>query len=268
YQLTGKPPFKSVWISGMGLDEKGEKMSKSRGNVIDPRPVLDRYGADVFRFWCAQEASLGYDFRISEARISAAGKFITKLWNIARYVSQFPQPRAARLKPTDRWILSELSALIEECLEGYRKYNFFIPATKVRNFLWNLFANHYVEMTKIRALGRVSDEVGAKAAWYTLHTVLKSCLLLLSPITPFITDHIWRSLYSEKSIHLERFPKPRWDKRYRRYTEPLVSFNSEVWRKKKSMNLSLRAPIEIDMPKNLKLFKDDLISMHNIVQKS
>jgi len=77
YQLTGRPPFKNVWIGGLGLDEKGEKMSKSRGNVIDPVPILEKYGADVFRYWSAQEASLGYDFRISEQRIASAGKFLT-----------------------------------------------------------------------------------------------------------------------------------------------------------------------------------------------
>lgn len=268
YQLTGKPPFKNVWVSGMGLDEKGEKMSKSRGNVIDPRPILDKYGADIFRFWSAQEASLGYDFRISEARISAAGRFITKLWNVARYVSQFPQPRRVRLTQTDRWILSELSALVEESMEGYRSYNFFIPATHIRNFVWNLFADHYIEMTKMRALGRVSGGGGMRAAWHTLHTVLRTCLLLLAPITPFSTDYVWQALYSTRSIHLERFPKPRWNKDYRRYTEKIVSFNSEVWRLKKLRNLSLRDPIEVSVPDELSPFKADLVAMHNIVERA
>jgi len=268
YQLAGKPPFRAVWISGMGLDEKGEKMSKSRGNVIDPRPILEKYGADVFRFWCAQEASLGYDFRISEQRIASAGKFITKLWNIARYVSQFPQPSRARLTPADRWVLSELSILIEESMRGYREFNFFVPATRVRNFVWNIFANHYIEMTKIRALRRGSQKGNAEAAWYTLHLILKNCLKLLAPITPFITDYIWRTLYSEKSIHLERLPIPRWDKSFSKYTEALVEFNSSVWKQKKEKNLSLREPIEVTIPEQLSLFKEDLMVMHNIVGTS
>lgn len=266
YQLTGKPPFEGVWISGMGLDEKGEKMSKSKGNVIDPRPVLEKYGADVFRFWCAQEASLGYDFRISEQRIANAGKFITKLWNIARYVSQFPQVSRARLTPTDRWVLSELSNLIEESISGYKQFNFFIPATRVRNFVWNIFANHYIEMTKLRALGRGTNRARTEAAWYTLHQVLKSCLLLLAPLTPFITDYIWRTLYSERSIHFERFPRPRWDKDYTKYTEKITEFNSDVWRMKKERNLSLKEPIEVAIPETLSPFRDDLVAMHNILQ--
>lgn len=264
YQITGKPPFKHVWISGMGLDEKGEKMSKSKGNVMDPRPILEKYGADVFRFWCAQEASLGYDFRISEQRIAAAGRFVTKLWNIARYVSQFPQPSRARLVATDAWIVSELNRTVEDCLRGYRDFNFFIPSTRMRHFLWNIFADHYVEMTKLRALGRLGGRAEQASIWYTLHKVLKTSLLLLAPITPFITDHVWRSLYSSRSIHLERFPRPRPIKDLTPYTERIIEFNSLVWREKKSRNLSLKDPIEVEVPAELGEFRQDLVAMHNI----
>lgn len=265
YQLTKKPPFKNVWIGGLGLDEKGEKMSKSRGNVIDPFPILEKYGADVFRYWSAQEASLGYDFRISEQRIASAGKFLTKLWNVARFVSQFPYPRRARLLPTDRWILAELNKLVNDCLEGYSSFNFFIPATRIRDFLWNTFADHYIEMVKSRALGRNVDKDSARAAWYTLHTCLKTCIILLAPITPFITEHIWKTLYSKKSIHLQRLPNKRKVGRMILYTEKIKEFNSNIWRTKKLQNLSLRDPIHVDIPNDLALFKEDLKRMHNIV---
>jgi len=265
YQLTGKMPFKHVWISGTGLDEKGEKMSKSKGNVIDPFPILERYGADRFRFWCAQESSLGEDYRISEERIANAGKFITKLLNIARYVSNFPRPRRASLTPTDKWILSELSITVRRCLEGYRDFNFFIPATTIRNFTWNIFADHYIEMSKQRAYGRGFSEKEQRAAWFTLHEVLRTILLLLAPITPFITDYLWRRLYSKKSIHLEKFPKPAWSRAYAKYTEKIIEFNSNVWRVKKERGLSLKDPIEVEIPRELKPFAKDLVAMHNIV---
>lgn len=265
YQLTGKNPFHHVWIGGMGLDEHGQKMSKSRGNVIDPMPILERYGADVFRFWSAQEASLGEDFRISEQRIQNAGKFVTKIWNIARYVSCFPTPRRARLAPADKWILSELSRLIGKCVDGYREFNFFIPATSIRYFTWSIFANHYIELSKARAYGlRDFTPQEQRAAWYTLHTVLKAVLMLLAPITPFITDEIWRRLYSRKSIHLEKFPKALWSTRYCKYTEKLMEFNSRVWTLKKERNLSLKDPINIEIPRSLKVFEKDLAAMHNI----
>ncbi len=267
YQLTGRMPFKHVWISGTGLDERGEKMSKSKGNVIDPAPIIEKYGADRFRFWCAQESSLGEDFRISEERIANAGKFITKLLNIARYVSLFPRPRRAALTPTDRWILAELAATAKKCYEGYRDFNFFIPATAIRNFAWNIFADHYIEMSKQRAYGRGFSEKEQRAAWYTLHEVLRTILLLLAPITPFITDYIWRKLYSRRSIHLERFPRVRWSRAYAKYTGAIIEFNSAVWRMKKEKGLSLKSPIEIEIPRELRPFERDLIAMHNIVRR-
>ncbi|MDJ0270423.1 MAG: valine--tRNA ligase [Aigarchaeota archaeon] len=264
YQLTGREPFRHVWIGGLGLDEHGEKMSKSKGNVIDPFPILEKYGADCFRFWCAQEASLGEDFRISEARIASAGKFLTKLWNVARYVSSFPQPRNTRLTSTDKWILAELSLLVEECLKGYKDFNFFVPATKIRDFLWNTFAAHYVEMSKPRAYAIGFNESEQRAAWKTLHTCLKTCLILLAPITPFITDILWRKLYGRKSIHLQRFPKPAWNKQYAAYTEKIKEFNSTVWALKKSKGISLKEGIKYEIPRELRIFEKDLVAMHRL----
>lgn len=264
YRLTGKVPFKHAWIGGMGLDERGEAMSKSKGNVIDPYPVIKKYGADVFRFWSAQEASLGYDFRISESRIENAGKFLTKLWNVARFISCFPQPRKARLQTSDRWILSELSLLVNKCLKGYREFNFYIPANAIREFVWNIFASHYVEMVKPRAYGSGFTKDEQKASWYTLHKVLKNVLLLLAPITPFITEVIWNILYSKKSIHLQRFPRAVWGTGLSKYTDEIVKFNSRVWKEKKEKGISLKQPIEFDVPDTLKLFKKDLVAMHNL----
>lgn len=264
YQITKKPAFKYVWIGGLGLDEKGEKMSKSKGNVIDPVPIIEKYGADGFRFWSAQESSLGYDFRISEGRIANAAKFLNKLWNVARYVSQFPMPRRARLLPTDEWIIDVMSQVMREAIEGYKKFDFFVPATKLRDFLWNTFADHYIEMTKSRALLTSGDFGEARAAWYSLHYCLRNTLLLLAPIIPFMTDIIWRRLYGGGSIHLERLPKPRPIKGLVRYTKDIKEFNSEVWRMKKSLNLSLKDPIKVEIPRRLKPFEKDLIAMHNI----
>lgn len=265
YQLTSRKPFRHVWIGGMGLDEHGQKMSKSKGNVIDPIPILEKYGADVFRYWSAQEASLGEDFRISEQRIQNAGKFITKIWNIARYVSSFPIPKTSELTPTDKWILSELSNTIKKSIEGYREFNFFIPAIRIRYFAWSIFADHYIEMSKARAYGlKGFNYREQRAAWYTLHTVLKNLLLLLAPITPFITDEIWRRLYSKKSIHLQKFPKAIRSTRYTKYTEKLMDFNSRVWAMKKERNIALKDSIDIEIPRDLKIFKKDLIAMHNI----
>jgi valyl-tRNA synthetase len=267
YQLTGKRAFQKAWITGYCVDEKGEKMSKSKGNVIDPVPLIQKYGADAFRFWGASEASLGFDFRASEKRIENASKFITKLWNIARYVSQFPVVEKfdeSKLLPSDKWILSELKKTYDKCLEGYRSFNFFIPATEVREFLWNLFANHYIEMSKKRAYGEGFDEEEQKAAWYTLHKVMKITLKLLAPIIPFITEYIWLKMYGSESIHLQLFDEKIEVEDFSSYTEKLVEFNSLVWKEKKRKGLSLKDPIKMKIPKEIQMFEKELKAMHNI----
>ncbi|MFH7880811.1 MAG: valine--tRNA ligase [Candidatus Aenigmatarchaeota archaeon] len=268
YQLTGKKVFQKAWISGYCVDEKGEKMSKSKGNVIDPLPVIEKYGADAFRFWGASESSLGYDFRASEQRFRNASLFITKLWNIARYISQFEVVEnfdESKLLPSDKWILSELKKCYEKCLEGYKQFNFFIPATQVREFLWNIFASHYIELVKKRSYGEGFSEEERKAAIYTLHKVLKICLKLLAPIIPFITDYIWLNLYSKKSIHTEKFEEKTEVEDLTYLTPKIIEFNSFVWKIKKEKNISLKDPIEIEIPEDLKLIEKDLKAMHNII---
>ncbi|MGQ0771454.1 MAG: valine--tRNA ligase, partial [Nitrososphaerota archaeon] len=152
-QLTGKTPWSEAWIMGYGLDEKGMKMSKSKGNVVDPLPVIQKFGADTFRFWSASEINHGYDFRCSEQKIEATKKFLSKLWNVSRFISSYPAVEKNNLTATDEWILSELDNLVKECKKGYSEYNFFVPAVAVREFTWNVFAAHYIEMIKARAYG-------------------------------------------------------------------------------------------------------------------
>jgi valyl-tRNA synthetase len=267
YQITGREPWTHAWVSGYGVDEKGERMSKSRGNVIDPDPILEKYGGDAFRFWNASEATLGSDFRCSESRVAGAKKFLTKLWNVSRFISSFPQPRTAKLMTSDRWILGELSALIERCRQGYDEYNFFVPASETRDFLWENFASHYLEMVKPRTYGQGFDKTAQQAAWYTLHEVLKTLLLLAAPIIPHITDAIWRELYGKKSIHNELFPTPKWNKQLTKLTPNLVQFNRQIWKRKEERNLALRDSIKATIPKNLKPFARDLMRMHYIAKK-
>jgi len=264
FQLTGKRPFKHVWISGMGMDERGVKMSKSKGNVVDPVPVFEKYGADAFRLWSALETNIGSDYRYSEARVAGARNTLTKVWNLARFISSFPQVKTPKLRPADQWILSELSHLTKRCLEGYKEFNFFIPATELRDFLWGSFASHYLEMAKTRAYGIGFTKTDQRAAWNTLHTCLRTMLLLLAPIAPHLTDSIWREVYSGKSIHSEAFPRSAWSEIYRKYTHQLVDFNSEVWKTKKERGLSLSSPVDRRIPVGLRLFEDDLRAMHKI----
>ncbi len=264
-QLTGKKPWTEAWIMGYGLDEKGMKMSKSKGNAIDPLPVIEKLGADTFRFWSASEINHGYDFRCNEQKIESTKKFLSKLWNVSRFLSSFSVVESGNPNESDKWILSELDNLVKECKKGYDEYNFFIPAIAIREFTWNLFAAHYIEMVKARAYGINFSDEERDGAIFTLHKVLSTILKLLAPITPFITEYLWNSLYSEESIHKQRQVESENLEIQSDITKEITEFNSKVWNDKKAQNLSLKDSIKIEIPANLEQFKKDLKSMHNLV---
>ena len=262
--LTGQKPWSEAWIMGYGLDEKGMKMSKSKGNALDPLPVIERLGADTFRFWSASEVNQGYDFRCSEQKMDATRKFLSKLWNVSRFLSSFSVIQSAEPTDTDKWILSELDKLITECHKGYKKYNFFIPAIAIREFTWNLFAANYIEMVKARAYGIGFSDKEKNSAIFTLHKVLSTILKLLAPITPFITEYLWQTLYSDESIHKQKQAEPKSCEDLTHFTKEITDFNSKVWNEKKSKGLSLKDPIQIPIPDNLSVFAKDFASMHNL----
>jgi len=260
-----KRAFENVWLHHHVVDENGEKMSKSTGNIVDPQEVMNNYGTEAFRVWTCLEGDITQgDIRYSFQRIEGTSKFLTKFWNIARFISSFPQVKNAKLKAADKWILAELSKLVENVKKQYENYSFYNGATAIREFTWNLFAAHYIELVKARAYGEGFSKEEQKAAWFTLHTCMKTILQLLAPITPFITDYVWRELYSKKSIHIQQFPKSEWKTELTKLTEKIVEFNSRVWNTKKERGLSLRDEIEMNIPTELKQLEKDLTVMHKI----
>ena len=266
YLQFRKAPFKDVWINHHVVDESGEKMSKSLGNVIDPQEVIKRYGAEAFRAWVFFEGDItDGDVKYSYARTEGSGKFLTKLWNISRLISSFPEGSGTTLTPSEKWILSELSALMTRTGDNYENYEFSKAAVELRYFTWNIFADHYVEMVKSRAYGgpNITKEE-QEAAWYGLHTCLSNILLLLAPLTPFITDFLWRKMYSTSSVHLEKFPSFDFESDYIGATQQLLEFNSATWNAKKAKGLSLRDTISTVIPDQLKPFENDLRRMHHI----
>ena len=269
FQITGKVPWQHVWVTGWGLDEKGERMSKSKGNVIDPIQMLNRYGAENFRLWIASEVSVGSDYTCSEQKITSPSKFLTKIWNISRFIAGFEKPPATPLSedltPSDQWILSELDKLTDDCIAGYEDFNFFIPANRIRDFTWNVFASHYVELAKGRAYGTGFSEKQIISARYTLYECMKSILLLLAPICPFITEALWLRVYSTKSIHSHLFPeKKKSDREMLKFGKAIIDFNSDIWNEKKKRGLSLKDQIQVEIPPDLQPFVNDLKSMHNL----
>ena len=253
-------PFEHVFVHGMGLDERGTAMSKSLGNYLPPEPLIETFGADAIRFFGASEAGAGEDFRISEERIQGARKFISKLWNTARFISAFAMPAAGKLRAADEWILAELNRLIVDSRAAYEDANLAIPANRCREFVWNLFAPHYLEMVKARAYE------GDDGASWTLHAVLRDVLRLLAPIAPFVTDACWRGIYGG-SVHREMLPQIRAEigEDLASATPAIESFNSEVWKRKRDSGIPLSATIsDIPIPDALQRFASDLKRMHRL----
>ena len=277
-QLYEKPAFKYAWISGFVVDSKGEKFSKSAGSAIKPENMIKKYGGDAVRLYGAAEASHGSDIRFNQQRLQGISYFVNKIYNIAKFLSRFPiieEKSQISLQPADKWILSELARVIEEAKEGYEIFDFQIPAKSLRNFTGEIFASHYVELVKGRAYNRnvVYSEQEQKAAWYTLHKVMKELTKAFAPIIPFVTDLIYRGIYA-KTVHLERYPEVKEiidEKEYLEITSTLLDLNSAIWKYKKGKQLPLNTPIkQILLPKTLAPLAEDLRSMHaieNLVEK-
>ena len=248
YQLTGKPAFKWVRITGMGLDPKGRPMHKSLGNVIDPEPIVAEYGADAFRFWAAVAAKLGYDYKFDENKVKTGRNFATKLWNLARFVSSFPEPDDAKPTFTDMAFMALADTYIERADRAYSELDVFEPGIALYELAWDAYASNYVELVKERAYntgGLYSDEE-QRAAWLSLHRMLRSILITLSPIMPFVTDAIFRRLYGE-SVHRQRWPKPMTPPDSRgqlaEAARRIMEVNSAVWSYKKSLGMRLSDPL-------------------------
>ncbi|MFX1482583.1 MAG: valine--tRNA ligase [Promethearchaeota archaeon] len=275
-QLTGKPAFSEIWVSGHVVDDKGETMSKSKGNSPAPMPFVEKYGADAMRIYGALEAGLGSDIRFSEDRLAGISKFMTKLYNIARFISMFPIPDPfsfKQLTPVDQWILAEANALVERIVPECNLLDFHKPAIEIRGFAWNLFADHVLEMIKGRSFNTENafTEVEQKSAWFTLHEVLKIITRALAPLTPFITDKIYRELYDEKGVHQQSYPSPEetWKSPLTKHTDLLMQTNSGFWKYKRENELSLRQGLPgAYVSTDLKPWAKDLQAMHGIVKIS
>ena len=193
-----KAPFAKVLIHARVVDEKGQKMSKTKGNVIDPLTLIDQYGADALRFGLAIAAAQGKDVRMGPARVEGYRNFCTKLWNAARFCEMNACDPVAGFDPAspadtiNRWIVGETvktERLVREALEAFR---FNDAATALYQFVWNTYCDWYVELIKpalMGADGALKDETRATAAW-----ALDQILRLMHPFTPYITEELWAKI--------------------------------------------------------------------------
>jgi len=215
-KFTGDVPFRDVYIHALVRTETGEKMSKSKGNVIDPLDIVEKFGADAFRFALTALAAQGRDIRISEKRIEGYRNFVNKLWNAARFVlmnleGYDPDASAPPPSPADRWVLRALSVALSKVEEALSAYRFNDAALALYHFTWNVYCDWYIEMAKPALL----DPARRAAAQGTLLRVLRDVLKALHPITPFVTEEIWSALPrpagEPEHVMIARYPEPSTD---------------------------------------------------------
>ena len=199
---TGKTPFHTVLIHGLVRDNQGRKMSKSLGNGIDPLEMIERYGCDALRMNMVTGNSPGNDMRFYVERCEAMRNFANKLWNASRYVmmnlaeeQKNELPELKKLEIADKWVLSKLNTLIAEVTDNMESYELGVAIQKIYDFIWDIYCDWYIEMTKARLF---SDDLDRKqTAISVLVYVLDQVLRLLHPFMPFITEEIWQSIPHE-----------------------------------------------------------------------
>ncbi len=212
-EFMEQKPFSHVFIHGLVRDAQGRKMSKSLGNGIDPLEIISKYGADALRFALTTGNSPGNDMRFSDEKIEAARNFANKLWNASRFVrmnltiEKASLPAIDKLAPEDKWILDRFNALTASVTASLDKYEIGIALSAIYDFVWDVFCDWYIELTKARLNDK--DSEGCLIAQNVLTYVLEGTLKLLHPFMPFITEEIYQALphaSDSESIMISDFP--------------------------------------------------------------
>ena len=249
-------PFHTVYIHALVRDEKGAKMSKSKGNAIDPLGLIDEYGADALRFTLAAMAAQGRDIKLAKARVEGYRNFGTKLWNAARFLEMNGCARrgdydpAKCAEPVNRWIVGEVEKAAEKVAEGIEAYRFNEAAGAIYHFLWHVFCDWYLELVKPLLQGEegaAREETGATAAW-----ALDQAVKLLHPFMPFITEELWARLGEtaparETMLILAEWPRLSglYDAEAAAELDWVIAFISEVRSVRAEMNVPAGAKIPV-----------------------
>ena len=208
FAMEGVAPFKTIMLHGLVRDQFGKKMSKSRGNVIDPIEFMDKYGADALRFTLARGANPGTDQALAEDWIAGSRNFATKLWNATRFAMMNganvagPMPSLDSLNAIDRWILSRLSQTIQETNDLLESYEFARACDAIYHFAWDDLCDWYLELSKETFAS--DDKANSQRV---LGYVLDQLMRILHPIMPFITEELWTTLTAGESVVIAQWPK-------------------------------------------------------------
>ncbi len=249
--LFGETAYNSALINGMVLGSDGRKMSKSLGNFVATPEVFEKYGADAARQWAATGGSTGTDIPFRWADVEYGWRFMRKLWNACRLASiqleGFDPETEVEPELLDRWILSRLERVILMATEGFEECNYMSATEVVRNFVWHVFCDHYLEAVK----HRLYSEGGEKAsAQRTLHYSLRRVLQLLAPVMPHLTEEIYSAMYAKgdaDSIHLNRWPEADGsliDEEVEKQGDLIIAVIRDIRREKNRLGIPLNTPLE------------------------
>ncbi|BFU91712.1 MAG: Valine--tRNA ligase [Nitrospira sp.] len=211
-KFMGDVPFKDVYIHALVRDAEGQKMSKSKGNVIDPLHVMEQFGTDALRFTLASMASPGRDIKLAEERIEGYRNFANKIWNAARFALMYLDGPRTVLPPRqrtfpDRWILSRLDQTIRAVTAELDSYRFDRAATVLYQFIWHEYCDWYLEL--IKPVLQTPDHPDGASTRHTLLETLETTMRLLHPFMPFITEEIWQTIpHQGDSIVVQNYPVP------------------------------------------------------------
>ena len=206
----GSAPFKTVFMHGIVRDENGIKMSKSLGNGIDPLVIIDQYGADALRFMLATGNAPGNDMRFIEDKVKSSRNFANKIWNAARFIMMnLPDGFKAdklpeNLNVEDKWVISKFNTLAKEVNDNLDKFELGVAVSKLYDFIWDIYCDWYIELTKPRIAAGGETEATAQAV---LVWVMKGMLKMLHPFMPYITEEIWQALVNDgTAIMVQDYP--------------------------------------------------------------
>ncbi|MBI2107050.1 valine--tRNA ligase [Candidatus Woesearchaeota archaeon] len=263
-----KNPWKDVMISGWGLDPKGKKMSKSKGNIIEPQDMMKKYSSDCLRFW-ASGSKLGDNLAFQEKELIACQKITVKLWNASKFVfmhmEDFNFKKPKKILTTDRCLVSKLNKLVKDCTESFDSYDYSRVKLDTEQFFWHTFCDNYLEIIKDRLYN--PDKRGKEArlsAQYALYASLLKIIKLMAPIIPHITEEVYQKYFLKnekiKSIHISEWPEiEAVDKKLNESYEELMNLISEVRMYKNQNKKSLKESVDITLPRKYEKFDKDLL---------
>ncbi|MBS3133688.1 valine--tRNA ligase [Candidatus Woesearchaeota archaeon] len=249
-----KNPWKDVMISGF-VFLKGEKMSKSKGNIIEPQSIIDKYSADALRFWAAS-SKYGNDVDFHEKDVVTGQKTLTKMWNTFKFsymhLENYDPEKPKHLELIDQWLGIKLNKLIKECTESFDNYEYNKSKSAIDNFFWNVFCDFYIEIIKDRIYNEDKRGLESKrSAQYTLYNGFLTILKIFAPIMPYITEEIYCNYYIEKekskSIHLSYWPE---------YDKNLMNKDVE---EKGDKFIDILKNVRMEKAKNHKSIKEEII---------